>query len=77
MDWVPFRTRESQVIEAYNKAESERFVMLGGPMPGGEYGENDQYFIEVKRRCQIKCNNKYAFRAIKRGREKSPVFKFI
>jgi len=50
--------------------------MLGGPMPGGQYRENDQYYIEIERRCQIKCDNKNAFRVIKRGREKSPLFKF-
>ena len=50
--------------------------MLGGPMKNGVYEEGDQYYIEIDRRCQIKCNNKNAFRVIKRGREKSPLFKF-
>lgn len=74
--WEPFRTRESQVIEACYKAGSQTIVMLGGPMPNGEYRDTDQYYIEIERRCQIKCDNKNAFRVIKRGRERSPLFKF-
>ena len=31
MNWEPFRTKESQVIEAFNQKGSETFVMLGGP----------------------------------------------
>jgi hypothetical protein len=74
--WANFRERESQVIETCFKGGSKTIVMLGGQMKSGEYEEGDQYYIEIDRRCQIKANDKNAFRVIKRGREKSPVFKF-